>query len=201
VIRDSEYKTLVEQSPMIIWRCDVNAKCDYFNERWLAFTGRTLQQEVGDGWAEGVHKDDFDGCLAVFLGAFARREAFEMEYRLRRHDGEYRWILDRGTPSYGPDGTFLGYVGTCVDVTERVVATERLKELTERELERLRGLLPICSHCKKIRNDAGYWKQVELYMHEETGAHFTHTICPPCLEEHYPDVDASGGEEASAPPR
>jgi len=89
----TEYRLLVEHSPVMVWRSGLDAKCDYFNETWLAFTGRTLEQEMGDGWAEGVHPDDFERCVSLYLDHFRRHEAFEMEYRLRRHDGVYRWIF------------------------------------------------------------------------------------------------------------
>ena len=90
--------------------------CDYFNKRWLEFTGRTLDQEMGNGWAEGVHPDDHQKCLEVYLSAFEKRELFSMEYRLRRFDGEYRWLLDRGVPRFSTEGIFLGYLGSCVDI-------------------------------------------------------------------------------------
>jgi PAS domain S-box-containing protein len=80
----------------MIWRAGLDSNCDCFNETWLAYTGRTLEQEIDPGWAEGVHPEDFERCLSFYLDRFKRREAFEMEYRLRRYDGEYRWILDRG---------------------------------------------------------------------------------------------------------
>lgn len=96
-----------------------DARCDWFNATWLAFTGRELAQEVGDGWAENVHPDDFDRCLETYLGAFGARRFFEMEYRLRRRDAEYRWILDIGCPFKDAAGEFAGYIGYCFDVTER----------------------------------------------------------------------------------
>jgi PAS domain S-box-containing protein len=105
----TEYQVLVEQAPIMIWRANVTAECDYFNERWLLFRGRTMEQEVGNQWAEGVHPDDLEGCLQTYLNSFARRETFEMYYRLKRTDGDYRWIFDRGVPFYNPDGEFLGY--------------------------------------------------------------------------------------------
>jgi len=120
----TEYRLLVEHSPVMIWRAGTDAKCDYFNGTWLEFTGRTLAQEMGDGWAEGVHPDDFDRCLKHYLDHFDRREAFEMEYRLRRYDGEFRWIFDRGVPFAGEDGQFAGFIGSCVDVHERRRAQE-----------------------------------------------------------------------------
>jgi two-component system CheB/CheR fusion protein len=103
----------------MIWRAGLDAKCDYFNDTWLAYTGRTLEQESGDGWAEGVHRDDLDRCVEYYLAHFQRREAFEMEYRLRRHDGVYRWIFDRGVPFTDDAGEFAGFIGSCVDVDDR----------------------------------------------------------------------------------
>lgn len=103
----------------MIWRSGLDAKCDYFNEPWLAFTGRTLEQQIGDGWTEGVHPDDFDRCVTHYLEHFRARQSFEMEYRLRRHDRVYRWIVDRGVPFNDEAGGFAGFIGSCVDVDER----------------------------------------------------------------------------------
>lgn len=124
-----EYRLLVEHSPVMIWRADLNKKCDYFNHTWLEFTGRTLAEEAGDGWATGVHPADLERCFDIYVSSFDRRVPFEMEYRLRRHDGVYRWIFDRGVPYSDDHGTFLGYVGSCVDVTERIEGEERTREL------------------------------------------------------------------------
>jgi PAS domain S-box-containing protein len=115
---DDQYRLLVEAAPMLVWRSGLDAKCDYFNATWLAFTGRTIEQELGDGWAEGVHPEDLPRCLEVYLGSFAARRPFEMEYRLRRHDGVHRWISDRGVP-FHVGGEFRGFVGSCIDVHER----------------------------------------------------------------------------------
>src|SRR5512132_4090670 len=104
-----QYRLLVESSPVMVWRSGLDAKCDYFNETWLDFTGRSLQQEMGDGWAEGVHPDDFERCVAYYLDHFHRRQPFEMEYRLRRRDGEFRWIFDRGVPFTDDAGAFGGF--------------------------------------------------------------------------------------------
>src|SRR5579862_9534295 len=117
-----EYECIVEQAPIMIWRSGRNAECDYFNERWLDFTGRKMEQELGNGWTEGVHPDDLQRCLNVYLTAFKTREIFEVEYRLRRHDGTYRWIFDRGVPFNDSDGTFAGYIGSAIDVTEKIEA-------------------------------------------------------------------------------
>lgn len=117
-LTEAEYRLLIRYSPVMIWRAGLGADCDYFNETWLAFTGRTLDQEMGQGWAEGVHPDDLNRCVSFYLDHFHRREPFEMEYRLRRHDGEYRWIFDRGVPFADDTGAFAGFIGSCVDVDD-----------------------------------------------------------------------------------
>jgi PAS domain S-box-containing protein len=183
-----EYVTLVEQAPILIWRADTTSACDYFNERWLSFTGRTLQQEAGAGWAEGVHPDDYNRCLAEYLTAFERREPFEVRYRLRRHDGCYRWIFDRGVPVFDPDGTFGGYIGSCIDVTAQVEAELALEAVHRAEVARLQELLPICAGCKQVRDDAGYWQQIESYFLSHTGQQFSHGLCPTCAASYFPDV-------------
>ncbi|HEY6971204.1 MAG TPA: PAS domain S-box protein, partial [Candidatus Angelobacter sp.] len=103
--------------------------CTYFNKTWLAFTGRPIEQELGNGWAEGVHADDLKRCIDTYERSFDRREKFRMEYRLRRHDGEYRWVLDIGVPRLNQDGSFAGYIGIAVDMTERKMAEESQREL------------------------------------------------------------------------
>ncbi len=163
----------------MIWRSNIAAECDYFNDRWLLFRGRTMEQEIGNQWAEGVHPEDLDGCLKTYLSAFERREIFEMHYRLKRGDGAYRWIFDRGVPFY-EDETFRGYIGSCIDVTERVEAQRSADEARERELAKLRGLLRICSTCKKIHNAVGDWEQLETYLAKHSETDFTHGMCPDC---------------------
>jgi len=103
----------------MIWRSRLDGKCDYFNETWLRFRGRTLDQEMGAGWTEGVHPDDLTRCLDTYLGHFARRDPFSMEYRLRRHDGVFRWIQDSGVPFLDEAGRFMGFIGSCIDVHDR----------------------------------------------------------------------------------
>lgn len=175
-----EYRVLVEQAPIMIWRAGTDMLCNYFNERWLAFTGRTMQQELGNGWAEGVFSEDLDRSLKIYTESFSQRRTFEMEYRLMRNDGEYRWIFDRGGPYYDANGEFAGYIGSCIDINETVTARELLRKAHDAELARLRGLLPICATCKKIRNDAGYWQGVETYLKEHADVDFSHGICPEC---------------------
>jgi PAS domain S-box-containing protein len=185
----NEYMTIVEQAPIMIWRANTTTQCDYFNKQWLDFTGRRLEQELGNGWAEGVFKDDFERCLDIYLTAFQKREIFEMEYRLRRYDGEYRWIFDRGVPFQNEQGVFSGYIGSCIDITDRVEARKMILEKQKIEITHLRDLLPICSHCKKIRDDKGYWQRVESYISQYTDAEFSHGICPDCVKKYYGDLD------------
>jgi PAS domain S-box-containing protein len=175
-----DYSLLVEQAPIMIWRAGTDGLCDYFNERWLTFTGRSLAHERGNGWAEGVHPEDLQRCMAHYLDHFNRHAIFEMEYRLRRHDGAWRWIFDRGVPIFEKDGTFRGYVGSCIDVTERIEAQEALAKAQERQIHTLRGLLPLCMLCKKVKNDRGYWEGLEQYFQEHSDADFSHGLCPDC---------------------
>ena len=123
------YLKIFEEFPALIWRSRLDKLCDYFNKTWLEFTGRTMEQEFGNGWAEGVHPDDFDSCLQTYVTAFDKREAFLMEYRLKNKFGEYRWIRDFGRPFYDLDNSFLGYIGSCYDITEIKDNELRLIEL------------------------------------------------------------------------
>jgi two-component system, OmpR family, sensor histidine kinase VicK len=149
-LTSTEYRLLVEHSPVMIWRSGLDASCDYFNETWLAFTGRSLQQELGSGWAEGVHPEDFDRCVSHYLQHFERRQPFEMEYRLRRHDGVYRWIFDRGVPFNDDAGAFAGFIGSCVDVDDRRKAQAAEQQHSAEQLALARDfekwILAIVSH-------------------------------------------------------
>lgn len=152
VVMKEFYLTLFEEFPALIWRAGTDAKCNYFNKTWLQFTGRSLEEEVGDGWAEGVHPDDMERCLSIYLQAFQRREPFTMEYRLRFHDGDYRWIVDTGTPFFEPDGNFAGYVGVCYDISDRRRATEELRKSQQDLMEQhkqLSNLFTQVAHSKR----------------------------------------------------
>ncbi len=133
-LRESEerFRTMANAAPVMIWMSGPDALCTFFNQRWVDFTGRPMEQQMGNGWTESVHPDDLSGCMDTYLKAFKARANFEMEYRLRRADGEYRWILDIGTPRLAPHGTFAGYIGSCSDVTELKQAEERLQQLSGR---------------------------------------------------------------------
>lgn len=126
-LKESEvkYRSLIETGPAMIWTRGTDKLCDYFNPQWLSFRGRTLEQELGNGWAEGVHPDDYDYCLNTYMTAFDKREPFVMEYRIKRHDGVYRWIIDYGVPRFDSHGNFTGYIGYAFDITDRVEAQEK----------------------------------------------------------------------------
>ena len=120
-LRESElhFRTLANGVNALIWTAGTNKLCDYFNDRWLDFRGRTLSEELGDGWNEGVHPEDLQRVLDIYFSSFDQRQTFNMEYRLRLADGEYRWIHDNGTPRFDSKGNFIGYIGFCYDITEK----------------------------------------------------------------------------------
>jgi len=130
MLRESEqhFRNLANGGSTLIWTSGLDMLCNYFNEPWLQFTGRPLEQEYGNGWAEGVHPDDFAACLQTYADAFEQRRAFSMEYRLRHADGSYRWLRDDGNPRYDSHGTFLGYIGFCVDITEQKATASELEK-------------------------------------------------------------------------
>jgi two-component system, LuxR family, sensor kinase FixL len=129
---ESRFQIVADAAPVLIWMSGVDKLCTFFNKPWLDFTGRSIEQELGNGWAEGVHRDDFKRCLEVYTRAFDARQPFVMQYRLRRNDDEYRWISDQGVPRYDPQGRFAGYIGSCVDVTDLVNKDQALRESEER---------------------------------------------------------------------
>ena len=137
VLRESEerFRLVADTAPVLIWMSDTDKLCNFFNQGWLNFTGRPLKEELGEGWVSGVHPDDVGHCLNIYSASFDARIDFEMEYRLRRFDGEYRWVVDYGVPRFESDGTFCGYIGSCVDITERKSSTESLKNLSGRLIQ------------------------------------------------------------------
>ncbi len=128
---ETRYRTLADSGQALIWTSGTDKLCNYFNKTWLNYTGRTLEQELGNGWTEGVHPEDFERCLRIYDTAFDIREKFSMEYRLLHHTGEYRWIQDDGTPCYDSKGNFTGYIGHCLDITERKKAEKDREKLQD----------------------------------------------------------------------
>lgn len=157
-LRESEerFRIIADTAPVMVWRAGPNQQCDFFNKLWLEFRGRTVSEEIGQGWTEGVHPDDLEDCLKTYLGAWPGRESFRMEYRLRRADGEYRWVLATGAPSIASNGSLLGYIGSCIDITERRQAEEALRDnealrQSHAEIEDLAGRLIAAQEDERAR--------------------------------------------------
>jgi len=140
-LRESEerFRFMADTAPVMIWMSGPDRLCTFFNKGWLVFTGRTLEQELGNGWSEGVHPDDVHRILEIYTEAFDARQRFMMDYRLRRFDDEYRWVLDTGAPRFNIEGVFLGYIGSVIDITER----KRGAQALEKERAFLRQVIDI----------------------------------------------------------
>jgi len=134
-LRESEerFRLMADSAPTLIWMAGVDKLCNYFNKRWLDFTGRSIEEEMGYAWTQGVHSEDLQYCLDTYVNAFDARQGFQMEYRLRRFDGQYRWIFDVGVPRFTPEGDFLGYIGSSIDITERKAAESERDRLLQLE--------------------------------------------------------------------
>ena len=141
-LRESEerFRNMADTAPVMIWMADSEKRCTYVNKRWLDLTGRTMEEELGDSWLQSVHPEDYDGCVATYVSRFDERQPFEMEYRVRRSDGGYRWVYDTGIPRFSSDGTFLGYLGSAIDITERKESEVALQSAHE-ELHQLQHQL------------------------------------------------------------
>jgi len=133
--REQRFRLVANTAPVMIWMAGTDKLCTYFNQRWLNFSGRSLDQEMGHGWTEGIHPEDVALCMQIYEQSFDRREPFTMQYRLRRYDGEYRWILDTGVPRFNNDNSFAGYIGSCIDITERKQAEEVLSSVSRRLID------------------------------------------------------------------
>ena len=138
--REVQYRNLADSGTALIWTSGEDKLCNYFNQPWLNFTGRTLEQEMGNGWVEGVHPDDADRCIQIYISSFDKHEPFEMEYRLKHISGEYRWLQDMGTPNFNSEGDFVGYIGHCFDITDHkkleaeIIAAKLKAENNEQEI-------------------------------------------------------------------
>ena len=154
------FRNLTDTAPVMIWVSGADKLCTLFNKPWLDFTGRTMEQELGNGWTDGVHPEDLDRCFATYTSSFDSRRSFQMEYRLRRADGEYRWVLDKGVPFYS-GGEFTGYIGSCIDITEQKLIDERQRTREARLMTALR-LAKIGSWERHIESDTISWSDEML---------------------------------------
>ncbi|WP_461095323.1 ATP-binding protein [Spirosoma gilvum] len=142
ILRQSEnrFRSIADTAPVLIWIAGVDKLHTFFNKGWLDYTGRTMDQELGNGWTEGIHPDDRQRSLAIYTTSFNARQEFYLEYRLRRHDGDYRWVAERGKPWFDPDGTFMGYIGGCTDIHDSKLASEELERHVADRTRELKNL-------------------------------------------------------------
>jgi PAS domain S-box-containing protein len=189
-LRESEarFQAMADTAPVLIWMTGTDALCNYFNKPWLEFTGRTMEQEVGTGWTEGVHPDDVQGCFDCFLPAFHARKPFRMEYRLKRADGEYRWVIESGIPRYTGAGEFAGYIGSNIDITD-------LKR-ADVERQRLRQLEADLAHINRVSMMGELAASLAHELKQPIAAALTNAkTCVRWLRRDTPDV-AEGCEAA-----
>jgi PAS domain S-box-containing protein len=191
---EQRFRLLADSAPVMIWTSGIDKLCTYFNAPWLAFTGRTLEQELGNGWAEGVHPADTQRCLDIYTSSFDARTPFSMDFRLRRWDGQYRWIVDNGIPFSTPDGTFTGYIGSCIDITER----RRLEQQLQYSEQKLRSLVAsnifgvtVSDTTGRIYETNERFAQIVGYSKDEllSGAVTWRQLVPPDLQEMQVQID------------
>lgn len=157
---EDRFRFLMDSAPVMVRMTSGDGLCQYFNRAWLEFRGRTVEQELGNGWAEGLHPDDHDLCMETYLKSFSARQPYRLEYRLRRRDGEYRWVEDTGVPRFEEDGTFAGFIGSTMDVSTRKrgifapdeEAVRMVFALTERE----RQVLVLIAEGKSTKEAAAH---------------------------------------------
>lgn len=156
-LRESEqrFRRMADGAPVYIWMSGTDGHCTYFNEPWLEFVGLTLEEALTKGWPEGIHPDDKQRCLETYMQAFEARIPFEFEYRHRRKDGEYRWLFDTGVPLFHPDGSFLGYIGSGIDISDRKRAEVALRESEQRFRIAQELSLDAFTILQSVRNEAG----------------------------------------------
>ncbi len=184
-LRESEerFRLLADTAPVLIWLAGTDSNCYFFNQTWLEFTGRTLDQEIGDGWTDGVHPDDYHYCIETYSNAFKAQKRFRREYRLRRHDGNYRWILDTGVPRFTSNDYFAGYTGSCIDITDRKQVEERLRESEENYRSVIESVKEVI-----FQTDAtGVWTFLNPAWTEITGFTLGESIGTNFLEYIHPD--------------
>ncbi|WP_353718124.1 PAS domain-containing protein [Dyadobacter sp. 676] len=201
---EGRFQAIADTAPVMIWLSGPDKLCYFFNKGWLDFTGRSMEQEMGNGWAEGVHPDDLERCLAIYTSHFEERKEFSMDYRLRRHDGEYRWISDRGVPRYTSTGVFTGYVGGCMDIHDQITFSEQLEKKVEERTQQLRrseqflqSILNTAGNSiasyEAIRNPDGKIMDFRIaYSNEDTFTYGTTHITGRTCREVFPGIFRNG---------
>jgi PAS domain S-box-containing protein len=184
-LRESEqrFRTTANSAPVLIWMSGPDKRCTWFNQRWLDFVGRAMEQEIGDGWCDNVHPADFDRTLDTYHAAFDARRPYEIEFRLQRDDGAWRWLLERGTPHHGPQGEFVGFIGTCIDITEHRETVEQLRESRARFKTLAESLPQMIWTC--LRD--GYTDYLSRQWLDYTGRSESQQLGTGWLEQVHPD--------------
>jgi PAS domain S-box-containing protein len=178
---ERRFRTMADSAPVMLWMAGRDGLCDFFNQVWLDFTGRSRDEEIGNGWAEGVHPEDFELCMHTYLESFVARSPFRMEYRLRRADGQYRWILDTGVPRLSEQGRFAGYIGSCIDITDMKEVHAQLDGRVKKRTEELDAAVhELEAFCYCVSHD------LRAPLRGIDG--FSHAL----LDEHAHQLDAEG---------
>jgi PAS domain S-box-containing protein len=176
---DARFCEVMDVAPVMIWVSGQDTLCNWFNRAWLRFAGRSMSQELGNGWTKGVHPEDFDRCLQIYTNHFGDRKEFRMQYRLRRYDGAYRWIDDTGLPRYDHNGKFLGYIGSCIDIHDQ----------RESQGELRRHLLEV-AHVNRCADAAVLAAAISHELNQPLAAIMTNTEAAELLlTAHQPDLD------------
>ncbi len=173
-VSESRLRQLIDAVPAAFFLTNLEGECVLVNRHWRQLTGRADDEMLGHGWITAIHPDDVQRVTSGLADPGRAGKTFDDTYRLQRPDGSVSWVHTTAAPLTDPDGTLTGYVGFSSDITALVDARDAVKTL--------RGLIPICATCKRIRDDGGYWNQLEAYISSHTDAAFSHGICPTCLE-------------------
>ncbi len=172
------FRKYADTSPLMLWVNDVDARCIFANKTWRQFTGQSLEQIRGDGWADPIHPDDRQRVYDDFMERASRREPVYIEYRVRRHDGVYRWILDTGYPRYDESGEYEGYSGGCTDVTERREAIDELRQWSAAMEQSMDGVARVCVDGRYELVSQQYARFVGRPVAQLVGSHWSVTVHP-----------------------
>ncbi|MFC1890273.1 PAS domain-containing protein [Thermodesulfobacteriota bacterium] len=191
---EERFRSLSESSPMGVFHTDSEGRVLYTNNRWQEITGLTLEESLGFGWSNALHPDDKKAIIEEWGRCLSEEKGYSGEFRFVSKSEEVKWVYTKTAPIRAETGQIIGHVGSNEDITERKRKEEERKKLilllqeALSEVKTLSGLIPICSSCKKIRDDKGYWQQIELYISEHSNAEFTHGLCLDCAKRLYPDL-------------
>ncbi len=191
---EARFRNMADHAPMMMWVTEADGACSYLNRAWYEFTGQTPETGLGFGWLDAVHEDDREWSGQTFLAANEKREAFRLEYRLRRRDGTYRWALDAASPRFAPDGAFLGYIGSVIDIDERHEAETRVRESEAR----LQALMNVAPSFMWYGGPDGSIKHLNERWYEYTGQETEQALGAGWADAVHPDDRAEAGAKWAA---